>query len=262
MTEKSGVHAKEKESKHNCSNLCNRKSGYNSSVSPADRILQLQRTAGNQAVQKLILSKKSEIKSRTRMLDNFSPECSEFHQCKLQDSLRHARQMVAYVLAELPPIAMGTVTKGRIIDLLNVHFHTKSADNVKKILDNFRLIESELNAPILYICDNDNLAFCNGYTGGFTDCGGPKKDVHLCAPYFVSLTCEQRARALVHEAAHHIRGFFCRDEVYLGEPEYSILPPEKAMRNPDTYAQFANMMFLRVLSCKDCAAEIQRRSRH
>ena len=62
--------------------------------------------------------------------------------------------MVGAVLAELPPIARGEVTGGRIIDLLNVHFHTVSAENAARVLDNFRLIGSELNAPILYICHN------------------------------------------------------------------------------------------------------------
>ncbi|WP_440957094.1 M35 family metallo-endopeptidase [Methanosarcina sp. Mfa9] len=148
-----------------------------------------------------------------------------------------------------------------MLDLLNVNFHTASAENAARVLDNFRRIESELNAPVLYICHNDVPNSCEGFTGGFTVCGTPGNDVHLCAPYFVSLTCEQRARALVHEAAHHIRGFLCGAEVYLGEPEYLTLPPERAMRNPDTYAQFANMVFRGTLSCRDCAAEIQKGSR-
>ncbi|WP_269849702.1 eCIS core domain-containing protein [Methanosarcina horonobensis] len=56
MAEKARIYAKIKESKQKCSNFYNQKPRYNSSGSPADRTLQLQRTAGNQAVQRLIKS--------------------------------------------------------------------------------------------------------------------------------------------------------------------------------------------------------------
>jgi len=62
MAEKTGVHARVQESKPKCSNFCKQKSGYNSSGSSADRILQLQRTAGNQAVQRLIKSRALQAK--------------------------------------------------------------------------------------------------------------------------------------------------------------------------------------------------------
>lgn len=62
MAEKAGVHAKAQESKQKCSNSCKQNIGFNSSGSPADRILQLQRTAGNQAVQKLIKSRALQTK--------------------------------------------------------------------------------------------------------------------------------------------------------------------------------------------------------
>lgn len=64
MAEKAGVHAKAQESKQKCSNSCNQKSIYTSFRSPADRILQLQRTAGNQAVQRLIKSRALQAKLR------------------------------------------------------------------------------------------------------------------------------------------------------------------------------------------------------
>ncbi len=156
---------------------------------------------------------------------NFDSTCSNFHRCKLEDALVNSQQMVGSVLTELPQITRGRVTTGRIIDLLNVHFHTASAQNAAKILDNFRRIRSELNAPIRYICHSDVPSDCEGFVGGFTNCA-PGKDIHLCAPYFVSFNCEQQARALVHEAAHHIPGFLCRGETYLGQPAYMTLPPD------------------------------------
>lgn len=64
MAEKAGVHAKAQESKQKCSNSCKQNIGFNSSGSPADRILQLQRTAGNQAVQRLIKSGTLQTKLR------------------------------------------------------------------------------------------------------------------------------------------------------------------------------------------------------
>lgn len=56
MPEKVFVNAKAQEAKQKCSNSCNQKPGFKFSGSSADRILQLQRTAGNQAVQRLIKS--------------------------------------------------------------------------------------------------------------------------------------------------------------------------------------------------------------
>jgi hypothetical protein len=52
------------ESEQKCSNFCKRSSGNNSSGSPADRVLQLQRTAGNQAVQRLMKSRALQAKLR------------------------------------------------------------------------------------------------------------------------------------------------------------------------------------------------------
>jgi hypothetical protein len=64
MAEKVGVHAKTSESEQRCSNSCKQKSGFNSSGSPANRILQLQRTAGNQAVKRMIKSGALQAKLR------------------------------------------------------------------------------------------------------------------------------------------------------------------------------------------------------
>jgi|GEM_PF-2369986 len=56
MAEKVAATAKAKETKQTRSNSSKQNADFNSSVSPAERILQLQRTAGNQAVQRLIKS--------------------------------------------------------------------------------------------------------------------------------------------------------------------------------------------------------------
>ncbi len=70
MTEKAGVHAKKQETKQKCSHFCNSRSGYSSSGSPADRILYLQRTAGNQAIQRLIKSRALQAKLKIGQPDD------------------------------------------------------------------------------------------------------------------------------------------------------------------------------------------------
>jgi len=56
MAERADATTKASEVKQTCSSSSKQKSDFYSSGSPADMILQLQRTAGNRAVQKLIKS--------------------------------------------------------------------------------------------------------------------------------------------------------------------------------------------------------------
>ncbi|WP_298685507.1 hypothetical protein [uncultured Methanomethylovorans sp.] len=56
MAEKAGMYAKKAEQKQTCQNSCKSPTGFNNSGSSAEMILRLQRTAGNQAVQRLIRS--------------------------------------------------------------------------------------------------------------------------------------------------------------------------------------------------------------
>ena len=221
---------------------------------------------GNQAVQRILRSVATERKSDAGAESaaagtRFSPECSSFNRCSVIEPLVHARQLVNAVLAELPPVAAGTVTSGRIIDLLNVHFHTASAADATTILDRFRAIRTELDAPVRYVCHRDNPPDCEssgtGFVGGFTTCAG-SADIHLCSMYYVSLTCAEQARVLVHEVAHHVPSI-CADRAYVGDPSYMTLTPSEAMGNADTYAQFASMVFRGAPSCVDCGFEVQRR---
>ncbi len=62
MPERVLATTKTPESEQRCSNSCKQKPSFNSSGSSADRILQLQRTAGNQAVQRLIKSRALQAK--------------------------------------------------------------------------------------------------------------------------------------------------------------------------------------------------------
>ena len=63
MAERIAATTKKPEAKQTCSNSCKQKIGFNSSRSSADKVLQLQRTAGNQAVRRLI---KSEHQNKTK----------------------------------------------------------------------------------------------------------------------------------------------------------------------------------------------------
>lgn len=64
MAERVITTAKTQESKQKCSNSCKQNVGFHSSGSTADMILQLQRTAGNQTVQRLIKSRALQAKLR------------------------------------------------------------------------------------------------------------------------------------------------------------------------------------------------------
>jgi hypothetical protein len=192
----------------------------------------------------------------------FSDECSSFQRCSVIEPLVHAKRLADTAIAALGPVASGSVTSGRIVDLVNVHFHDPGnpAGAASFALDKFRLIGSELAAPIRYVCRADQPADCEvtgtGFVGGFTNCA-PGADVELCSPYYVSLDCEEQARVLVHEVAHHVPEL-CPDRAYVGEPGYMALSAEHARTNPDTYAQFATMAFTGAASCVDCGFEVQR----
>ena len=201
--------------------------------------------------------------ARVRRQPEFSLECNEFQRCNVIEPLAYARAMVDAVVAELGPVAGGIVAAGRIIDLLHVHFHTSSAADAATILDKFRLLRAELDARVRYVCHEDNPSECEatptGFVGGFTTCA-PAAEVHLCSLFHVGLTCQEQARVLVHEAAHHIPGV-CADHAYVGDSRYPALPASEAMGNADTFAQFAAMVYRGSAACTDCGHEIQRSGR-
>jgi hypothetical protein len=63
---------------------------------------------------------------------------------------------------------------------------------------------------------------------------------------------------LIHEVCHHIPATRI-DHAYVDEASYMALTPAQASENPDSYAQFARMVFLGTPSCKDCSSEVQLR---
>lgn len=188
----------------------------------------------------------------------FGSNCGEFHRCNVIEPLKAAKQIVDAVLRELPPLASGSVTSGRIIDLLNVHFHTASQSDIQTILTNFQQIRRELDALIRYNCRSDDPNACKaekGFVGAETTCT-VGADILLCSAYFVGLDCEDQARVLIHEVTHHLPGM-CQDHAYVHEQKYMTLSPADAMSNADTYAQFSKMVHLGSITCPDCSFETQ-----
>jgi hypothetical protein len=70
MAERVVATVKKSESEQKCSNSCKQNPGFNSSGPTADRILQFQRTAGNQAVQRVIKSRALQAKIKIGQLND------------------------------------------------------------------------------------------------------------------------------------------------------------------------------------------------
>jgi hypothetical protein len=126
------------------------------------------------------------------------------------------------------------------------------------VLANFRAIKAELNANIRFICHPppQDCTTAEGRVGAFTgdQAGG---DIGLCDAYH-NADCAEQARMLIHEVCHHIPATRI-DRAYVHDAGYMTLTPDQASENPDTYAQFAKMVFLGTPSCKECSSEVQLR---
>jgi hypothetical protein len=190
----------------------------------------------------------------------FASDCHEYDRCKVIEPLKAANQLLDRVIAELPPLAAGGVTAGRIVDLLNVHFHDPGnvSGRAGIVLNNFRAIKSELNATIRFICHppQQDCATAEGVAGASTG-DQPGGDISLCGGYH-STDCPEQARMLIHEVCHHIPATAI-DHAYVHQANYMTLSANQATENPDTYAQFSKMVFLGTPACKDCSTETQLR---
>ena len=190
----------------------------------------------------------------------FAGECDNWQRCLVLEALKGARLMVDNAVAELAPLTSGAVTAGRIVDLLNVHFHDpgNTQGRASAVSDVFRELRKELDAPVKFTCDwaaeECKIPKPGQVTGAATDCfaGAP---VSICLE-FTRVDCAERSRQLIHEYAHHLPDL-CMDFAYVAQPQYDSLPAAKAAKNPDSYAQFASRVWLGSLPCVDCGAEVQ-----
>jgi Lysine-specific metallo-endopeptidase len=134
-------------------------------------------------------------------------------------------------------------------DLLNRHFHTTDRGNVLKIFRTIFRIQQAFDKGLNFECETNcrgrPLQQC-GYSWA-TQWFGGKGDIHICFDTrpnhcsFMSLTAQEQAAAIIHEAAHRHVGI--HDKAYWWERppvslRYSALTPEQAMDNADSYAWF------------------------
>jgi hypothetical protein len=189
---------------------------------------------------------------RIRRAPIFNDQCNSWQRCIVRSAVAAAKPIVDTVIRELGPLAAGTVTTGRIVDLFNVHFHTFSAAAATKVLERFRLIRAELDAGIRYLCFDPTPDTCrgSGFVHAFTDCRTPGADVGLCSVFFV-VGCASQVHDVIHELAHHFMDV-CSDPAYVDQPAYTTLPSNLALENADSYAQFADMVSMRAPNCRSC----------
>jgi hypothetical protein len=204
------------------------------------------------------------VAPKVQRTPNFDADCSGWHRCIIEDAIANAKLLADDAIRELGPVAAGSVISGRIVDLLNVHFHVPSQPQIQEIKTNFEAVSRELDGSLRHIChpSGDECASTTGrFTGAFTTCTAGA-DVGYCGPFFLE-GCEDAARKLLHEYVHHLG--FCSDPAYVDQAGYMTLPTPVAMRNADTYAQFALMVHMGGLRCRECQSvgyrEDQRRRR-
>jgi len=138
----------------------------------------------------------------------------------------------------------------RTRDLLNRHLHTTKRDNILRIFRTIFRIQQAFDKGLNFECETN----CRG--GKVRQCGyawatqwfGGYGDIHICFDTrpghcgFMSLTPEERAALIIHEAAHRHVGVDDKAYVWQRTPpdprDYSRLTPKQAMDNADSYAWF------------------------
>lgn len=156
--------------------------------------------------------------SRTPLFDK---DCHLQERCQLREAVRVSHLLLDAAIAELQPLASGSVKKGRVVDLLNVHFHDPS--NVKgrarSVRKNYEKIKSELNSPFFRChppaekCPETK----ETVTLAITDTW-PGASISLC-PEFWLRDCIDQGRVLIHEAFHHIAKMPALDIAYVHDVE-------------------------------------------
>jgi len=187
----------------------------------------------------------------------FDASCNTYPylQCAIYEAVRDARRQVGLVLTALAPVVSGQVNSGRIVNLLNVHFHVPTAAQIAEINRRFQLLNTVLAAPATFKCLARNDPACRslipgGVIGGrSTVCGGGH--IEICE-IFNNFSCITRTHIIIHELAHH--DICAPTDIYAGlhPTQYMTLTNVQAMENADTYAQFAQMVDLGTPICRNC----------
>jgi len=187
----------------------------------------------------------------------FEPSCDAdpYLKCAIYEGIRDARRIVDLTISALDPVTAGRVSSGRIVDLLNVHFHVPTRDQIREIHRRFGRLKTALIAPPAFNCFPTGAPECSsederGVTGGrSTICRGGAIDI---CRMFNNFVCSTRSHVLIHELAHH--ELCTPGDIYAGlhPAQYMSLTNVQAMQNADSYAQFAEMVDMGAPICREC----------
>lgn len=216
---------------------------------PGNPILAQQRALGNQAMQRLLRASPPLVQRKV----SFDASCEPYIRCAIYEGIRDARRVAGLAVSELAPVAKGTVKSGRIIDLLNVHFHVPTPAQIAEIHTRFQKLSDALKDPPMFKClpyEECRSPLSGGFVGGkSTVCRGG--EIEIC-PDFKNTGCTTRSHMILHEMAHH--ELCAAGDVYAGmnPGQYMSLSSTAAMDNADSYAQFADMVDMGSPICREC----------
>lgn len=160
---------------------------------------------------------------------------NEFEDCpidwqrKAEAALVIGRRWVGKVITGLAKLPDPIPTP--IAFLLNQHFHTINRDQIAKIIQHYKTIDSAINRSIDFECETS----CDDNVAAYVYLVWT--DLHLC-PIWYGLPSRGQANTIMHELAHDAAGR--DDKAYVWQPGYRTLSPEDAIDNADSYSNFAD----------------------
>jgi hypothetical protein len=185
-----------------------------------------------------------------------APSPNKFDQCvpgqiaALETAYADAIRAVSNATAVLGSIYGGSrKMTPNVARLLNTHFHTTKIGDVRKIFRTMFRIHKAMQEGLKFECEIKcgQPGQC-GYAWA-TQWFGGKGDIHICfdtrATFcsFASLSPQEQAATVIHEAAHRHVGIDDKAYVWERKPpdarDYTTLTPGQAMDNADSYAWFA-----------------------
>ncbi|WP_440956056.1 eCIS core domain-containing protein [Methanosarcina sp. Mfa9] len=180
MAERAVATAKAQESKQTCSNSCKQNIGFNSSGSPADMILQLQRTAGNHAVQRLIKSGALQAKLKIgQPNDIYEQEADRVAEQVIQQKQVLQKQVNQKHIVQQKP-AMRQKKNKNVENKMKTHtiFSPLTTTNSDNVIQRNSGVCSVRNIDE---CSDEDLltAICIGEAGNIRDRDGKKGVVHV-----------------------------------------------------------------------------------
>lgn len=189
-----------------------------------------------------------------RTLGEAAVPANKFDQCTLtqrtaiEAAFVRARRFVNHAAAILGTAYGKSAMSNRTRQLLTTHFHTTKRDDVLEILRTIFRIGKAIQEGLKFECETN--------CGGGRKCGyawatqwfGGYGDIHICFDSrpgtcsFATLTPQEQAALIIHEAAHRHVGIDDKAYVWERPPastrDYGRLTAKQAMDNADSYAWF------------------------